>query len=55
MDDVGLQVIQNDGGGSQLSLRVNDNNRELTLSDNNLHIKSTEFIGFTVCLLLYSD
>ena len=27
-------------------------NRELTVSDNNLHIKPTVAIGFTVCLLL---
>ena len=52
MDDVGLQVIQNDVGGNQWNLGVNDNNRELTLSDNNLHIKQTAAIGFTVCLLL---
>ena len=31
---------------------VNDNNRELTLSDNNLHIKPTAAILFTVYLLL---
>ena len=39
VDDVELQFIQNDGGRSQKNLGVSDNNRELTLMNNNVYIK----------------
>ena len=44
--------MMGEGSSRAYSLGVNDNNREITLSDNNLHIKPTAAIGFTVCLLL---
>ena len=36
----------------QLLVIRTHSNRELTVSDNNLHIKPTTAISFTVCLLL---